>query len=735
MSDIATIHVHRLSGCRPTPLAHYLKALGVLRLVSEQIDPAARGWWEDDVFHLATRLNGHDVDAFFLHHYSPTPLLAPWNGGSGFYPKDNKAGLEAIEKSTSSRFGAYRHAVELARVVVSQLDAKPDKGESKNGVIAGCRRAWRGPALQWLDAALALGGNGEPVFPAMLGTGGNDGRLEFTTNFMLRLVTLFDMNTPTGSPTANSAAQISTAIWERPSPTLESGAIGQFLPGAAGGPNGTNGFVGSIGVNPWDFVLMLEGAVLFSAGLSRRCQSSQLPQAAAPFAVRNSGAGYASSSASDVGARGEQWMPLWQQPTSLRELTAIIREGKSQINGRPAGRGTDMARAIAKMGVARGIDQFERYGYIERNGLSNLAVPLGRFKVRQRPHQRLLDEVAPWIDRLRQVAADKFAPQSFARAYRACELSVFNCASRASGDDFLNLLVAMAAAEDQMLASPRFSAEKCSPMPRISSNWLSVVEQNSFNYRLALSLSAQHGPLETKTRWSSVRAHWSPLDESGFRFAKGESGLSIGPEQSAGGLDLTRALLSVMHRRLLALNRGASESQVPMKLVRDRFGATLNDIQEFLDRRTDDSRILSYARGLMAIRFDEQYETTLRHEPNAAPLGGLSLFGVFRLAMPVGDLKLPGDHCVQVRCNTTIFRRLQNGDVAGAFQLAARQLSNVGLRPKLQMAIGSQDLGRRLAASMAFGLKSSEWTRLALALTDPQLPVEVASEESVADVR
>lgn len=29
-----------LSGCAPVPIAHYLKALGVLRLVAEQADPA-----------------------------------------------------------------------------------------------------------------------------------------------------------------------------------------------------------------------------------------------------------------------------------------------------------------------------------------------------------------------------------------------------------------------------------------------------------------------------------------------------------------------------------------------------------------------------------------------------------------------------------------------------------------------------------------------------------------------
>lgn len=41
------MRLHRLDGCAPTPLAHYLKALGVLRLVAEQLDPQARGWWEE----------------------------------------------------------------------------------------------------------------------------------------------------------------------------------------------------------------------------------------------------------------------------------------------------------------------------------------------------------------------------------------------------------------------------------------------------------------------------------------------------------------------------------------------------------------------------------------------------------------------------------------------------------------------------------------------------------------
>ena len=96
VEDEMTVHVHALVGCAPTPLAHYLKALALLRLVAEQKDASARGFWKDDVFHLATALDWEQLARFFLDEYAPTLLVAPWNGGSGFYPKDNKSGFEPM---------------------------------------------------------------------------------------------------------------------------------------------------------------------------------------------------------------------------------------------------------------------------------------------------------------------------------------------------------------------------------------------------------------------------------------------------------------------------------------------------------------------------------------------------------------------------------------------------------------------------------------------------------------
>ncbi|MGE3669779.1 MAG: type I-U CRISPR-associated protein Csx17, partial [Polyangiaceae bacterium] len=70
----------RLPGCRPIPLAHYLKALGVLRLVGVQAVPDVLGHWRGEEFHLVSSLDERQLVEFFLQRYSPSPLVAPWNG-------------------------------------------------------------------------------------------------------------------------------------------------------------------------------------------------------------------------------------------------------------------------------------------------------------------------------------------------------------------------------------------------------------------------------------------------------------------------------------------------------------------------------------------------------------------------------------------------------------------------------------------------------------------------------
>ena len=66
---------------------------------------------------------------------------------------------------------------------------------------------------------------------------------------------------------AGARELLENAFWMEPANKLTSAAIGQYQPGSAGGANSSTGFASGNLINPWDFVLMMEGSLLFSPGL------------------------------------------------------------------------------------------------------------------------------------------------------------------------------------------------------------------------------------------------------------------------------------------------------------------------------------------------------------------------------------------------------------------------------------------------------------------------------------
>lgn len=725
----AALHIHRLDGCAPSPLAHYLKALGILRLVAEQVDPDARGWWQGERFHLLTRLDRAALADFFLTQYAPTPLIAPWNGGSGFYPKDNTEGLAAIAASHAARLAPYRQAIAAGQSLTRGLAQAP-KDDLKAALQRRCREQWRGPLADWLDAAVVLNFDGDPTYPALLGTGGNDGRLDFTNNFMRRLAGLFDTAAPHAPATPDAALLLAAALWGDAAPGLSSGAaIGQFLPGGAGGANQGQGFDADSLINPWDFVLMLEGAIVFRASLVRRADSQALAQASAPFALRGSAVGYGSAADADESARGEQWMPLWSAPATFPEVAQLFAEGRSKLGERTAQRPLEFARAIARLGVARGIDAFERFGYIERNGQSNLAVPLGRWRVQPRAHQDLLDDVAPWVDALRRETRKPHAPAGLRGAARACEEAMLACCRRASALDWQALLLRLAETEQTILHSPRFAADNnLHPLPRLSPGWIDAAHDvASREFRLALALASLHG---RAGHGDPIRRHWIPLDLAARydapRFRTTQNSVDFPHEVVASGRDLLRDAPQVLRRR--ALTRDA-ERTLGLTPVVPWAHAGLDDLAAFLRGELDQSRLLTLALACMALDWraladpmrpgpDHLDRPIDRHDHPGA------LYGILRLAVPLGPVP-----ALDVALDPSILERLLAEDLPRAFAAATLRLRVAGLRPRLALAAAPRASLRSLAAALIFPVRSHDLRDVADRLTK-RLPTDESPDLS-----
>src|SRR5690606_8663879 len=127
------IHTHVLSGCATQPLGAYLKAMGILRIVAEQADPEARGYWRHDGFILQTVLDRDALMNFFLNDWQPNPFLSPWNKGSGLLGTDKK-GVEPLEQSIAPRFQRIRDGIAVTRSLTADMEAavaaeKEVKGE------------------------------------------------------------------------------------------------------------------------------------------------------------------------------------------------------------------------------------------------------------------------------------------------------------------------------------------------------------------------------------------------------------------------------------------------------------------------------------------------------------------------------------------------------------------------------------------------------------------------------
>ncbi|GIW93146.1 MAG: hypothetical protein KatS3mg110_1187 [Pirellulaceae bacterium] len=318
-------HEVELAGCTPEPLMHYLKSLGVLRLVCEQADAKAAGCWRNDRFVLRSVLDESSLVDFFLHKYRPSPILTPWAGGSGFFEKDNHKAVDAIEKSSTPRLEVYRECIRRVKTILANEGVKQ---KPSSEVKARLLRRYRGEMpdefVRWMDAAMVIQAD-DQTFAPLLGTGGNDGRLDFAQNFMQRLVD--QLKFTQDGPQSHQEELLRNALFGEPVAGLSAAAVGQFAPGRAGGPNATQGMEGDSTDNPWDFVLMLEGTLLFAGALVRRAGIYSGDKAAFPFTVRPRPIGGASSSDNELGAaRGEMWLPLWSRFAGLgRTATAACR--------------------------------------------------------------------------------------------------------------------------------------------------------------------------------------------------------------------------------------------------------------------------------------------------------------------------------------------------------------------------------------------------------------------------
>ncbi|HEX5115096.1 MAG TPA: type I-U CRISPR-associated protein Csx17 [Pseudonocardiaceae bacterium] len=694
-----------LAGCRTTPLGGYLTSLGLLRAVTRVLDAGATGCWHRQRFVLrSTFATVPELVAALYQRFTPEAIVSPWNGGSGFAGNGKNTTAEAVlhwvRESTDQRWASTRAAAAAADRVVALGRARGWGGQGeqlwdktrKAQVLALCRAEFPDEALPWLDAAVALGSEQAVAFSRLLGTGGNFGRQELSVTYLTRARAALDG--PRGQAWLSSVLTGDETV-----PYLRD-AVGQFDPGRAGGIQSSpwekrddKGFV-----NPWAFLLTIEGTLLFASAMVRR-HGSAYAHAALPFQVPGT------TGAHDTDAPGEQvlseiWAPEWSTPLRVDELEHLLGEGRADWRHQPARSGLDFVRAIASLGVDRGIDAFRRHVVVDRLGQNPLAVPADRVEVVARGAVGLLAGLDRWLEAAHRVAL----PAQVASRVRGLEQALYRHARTGDDDDLVEVIAALGRAHE-MVGRSGDARRRVPPLVLADGVPLAAEltrpAEHDAALRIALALASARDPIGDRTpTLSGLRPLLAPVGTTSRRRVEWTDAPAPCP-LSAG---LVTALAQAARRRAFpaaAPDNDANEL-VAVRGVRIAFArgplARASDIHALVHRRVDDDRVGDLLAGLLTIDWTGLHDQMLPgDQADDVPLNLLLPFAAtaaLQIAAEDGTT-----WPLLVRPGIEWPAQLIAGHVGDVLADAAHRLRTGGLRHVITPTGAAAD-GARLAAAL-----------------------------------
>ena len=570
-----------LEGCTPEPLMNYLKALGILKIIVEQnFDATARGNWKDGIFWLRTELTKEDLINAFANRFQPSPALSPWNEAGGFKKKsgaDAKT-VQQASKSGQDRFTRIKYAVEETRRIVDTQS----KSKDKDDLILKLRNELPDEVIRWLDACGSYAAD-KYQFAPFLGTGGNVGKMEISINYFKNLTMVFLDKKHEES----RLPWLRSCLFSTNEARCVHSSVSQFAPGQVGGANATQGTEGKSMINPWDFILMIEGSLLMTSASSRKLSIDRGTKSAFPFTVEASAAGNSKLVQSDMDnqkGKGEVWLPLWERPASLGELKILFSEGRAELKGRQARSGVDFARAVADLGVDRGIKSFMRFSIVEFVKAGVMAAPLGLFDVTAKNNATLLREIDSWLAAMKRSCNDK-TPARFRGALREIEQCIFDYCqygdNEGEGTRFQRILVGLGRAERIIASAPKFRADAkgLRPLGPLTSEWIAAADDRSHEFEIALALASLHHP-----EVGGIRLNLEDVETRGKQITWTDKNHAA---VWTGG-DLSTNLAAVLHRRVMIADKAGK----PSAALASDHRATLASVGEFCAGSLDENRII-----------------------------------------------------------------------------------------------------------------------------------------------
>lgn len=376
----------QLRGCRHDILGHYLKAVGLLRVLAkcadkDHSDPDAEGWWDVENACFCLRSSKYDtrekLTEFFAAHYRPTPVFAAWNKEPGCSSEGSeKLGVrsewEAANKFSqqvvtaeerkkpanhgklvaSEAFEAYREDSEPG--VAEALDAIASpflRSDSEHPMflskgIAGRAHIWRThwEYLMEFQKHRDAYKKAAAKISECTGTAGQLQRLKKAEAALQPIADLLF-----GGVNADALS-----IKGKGTP---------FFPDAIKSYNIGSGWVTEdYPFNAMDYVLAVEGAFSMRGSVGRILATNARRFAAFPF-VFDAGEEMVDDSGEVKGLSHSLWLPLWDTPVTFSELSSFVTDAQASLSGKEARFSAEFMRALYSQGVDAGFAGWQEFRF------------------------------------------------------------------------------------------------------------------------------------------------------------------------------------------------------------------------------------------------------------------------------------------------------------------------------------------------------------------------------------
>jgi CRISPR-associated protein Csx17 len=387
--------------------------------------------------------------------------------------------------------------------------------------------------------------------------------------------------------------------------------------------------------------------------------------------------------------------------------------------------GVDFARAVASLGVDRGIDRFNRHVLVARFGRSPLAVPVGRVRVDERSAVTLTRALDVWVSRLRGASN---LPAGIESTTRRLDAAMYGLATQGPAESLAEVIASVGALHSAVERSStvRASDKELRPLEIADpEEWLDALPARRTEVSVAAALASLHDDqpspagslrgLLTGAAWSKSKQRLEWLDRP------------LAP-LSGSGVGLHAALAEAHRRR--AQPGAAPQPDADGDVATSGVGTvsafqqgrevTIADLVAFADQQLDDLAVAESLAGLLLFNWTRKRTRAPASTPGVVTPPMLALLAPFFTHRPY-DLMVRGQsgapptrRRVLLRPGSDWIPRLRADGIESVAQDAVRRLRIAGIKPGVRASSLARCgiPGDRLAAALLLKVSHADRIRL-----------------------